>query len=160
MVSIIILWERRRICGPSLTETSLCCAYLYTHKQKESCIDLTCSGALPAETRCVPLVECLLVAWKLLQVEPSNRYVWGFRSSGIWDYVAGAEIHDVSKDHISFIFKAQGVFADSLPKINRKKYVHCHFWNTVCIIDICRSWWTRGLRRGYAATGGTEGCLL
>jgi hypothetical protein len=30
MVSIIILWDHRRICGPSLTETSLCGAYLYT----------------------------------------------------------------------------------------------------------------------------------
>jgi len=29
MVSIIILWDHRRICGPSLTETSLCGAYLY-----------------------------------------------------------------------------------------------------------------------------------
>ena len=28
MVSIIILWDHRRICGPSLTETSLCGAYL------------------------------------------------------------------------------------------------------------------------------------
>jgi hypothetical protein len=28
MVSIIILWDHRRICGPSLTETSLCAAYL------------------------------------------------------------------------------------------------------------------------------------
>jgi hypothetical protein len=27
---IIILWDHRRICGPSLTETSLCGAYLYT----------------------------------------------------------------------------------------------------------------------------------
>ena len=26
---IIILWEHRRICGPSLTETSLCGAYLH-----------------------------------------------------------------------------------------------------------------------------------
>ena len=25
----IILWDHRRICGPSLTETSLCCALLY-----------------------------------------------------------------------------------------------------------------------------------
>jgi len=29
MVSIIILWDHLRICGPSLTETSLCGAYLY-----------------------------------------------------------------------------------------------------------------------------------
>jgi len=29
MVSIIILWDHRRICGSSLTETSLCGAYLY-----------------------------------------------------------------------------------------------------------------------------------
>jgi len=27
--NIIILWDHRRICGPSLTETSLCGAYLY-----------------------------------------------------------------------------------------------------------------------------------
>jgi len=26
---IIILWDHRRICGPSLSETSLCAAYLY-----------------------------------------------------------------------------------------------------------------------------------
>jgi len=26
---IIMLWDHRRICGPSLTETSLCGAYLY-----------------------------------------------------------------------------------------------------------------------------------
>ena len=25
----IIIWDHRRICGPSLTETSLCGAYLY-----------------------------------------------------------------------------------------------------------------------------------
>jgi len=25
---MIILWDHRRICGPSLTETSLCVAYL------------------------------------------------------------------------------------------------------------------------------------
>jgi len=29
MVSIIILWDHRRICGPSLTETSLCGAHQY-----------------------------------------------------------------------------------------------------------------------------------
>jgi hypothetical protein len=28
VVSMIILWDRRRTCGPSLTETSLCGAYL------------------------------------------------------------------------------------------------------------------------------------
>ena len=28
--NIIILWDHRRICGPSLTETSLCGAYLYS----------------------------------------------------------------------------------------------------------------------------------
>jgi len=28
-VYYIILWDHRRICGPSLTETSLCGAYLY-----------------------------------------------------------------------------------------------------------------------------------
>jgi len=27
--NIIILWDHRHICGPSLTETSLCGAYLY-----------------------------------------------------------------------------------------------------------------------------------
>ena len=27
--NIIILWDHRRICGPSLTETSFCGAYLY-----------------------------------------------------------------------------------------------------------------------------------
>jgi len=27
--NIIILWDYRRICGPSLSETSLCGAYLY-----------------------------------------------------------------------------------------------------------------------------------
>jgi len=27
--NILILWDQRRICGPSLTETSLCGAYLY-----------------------------------------------------------------------------------------------------------------------------------
>ena len=27
--NIIILWDNRRVCGPSLTETSLCGAYLY-----------------------------------------------------------------------------------------------------------------------------------
>jgi len=31
MGSIIILWDDRRICGPSLTETSLYRAYLYSH---------------------------------------------------------------------------------------------------------------------------------
>jgi len=29
--NIIILWDHRRICGPSLTETSLCGVYLYLH---------------------------------------------------------------------------------------------------------------------------------
>ena len=28
---IILLWDHRRICGPSLTETSLCGAYLYVY---------------------------------------------------------------------------------------------------------------------------------
>ena len=36
----IILWDRRRICGPSLTETSLCgaylCMYMYVYKKVES----------------------------------------------------------------------------------------------------------------------------
>jgi len=27
--NIIIFWDHRRMCGPSLTETSLCGAYLY-----------------------------------------------------------------------------------------------------------------------------------
>jgi hypothetical protein len=31
MVSIIILWHHCRICGPSLTETSLCGVHLYLH---------------------------------------------------------------------------------------------------------------------------------
>jgi hypothetical protein len=30
--NIIILWDHRRICGPSLTETSLCGAYVYSPK--------------------------------------------------------------------------------------------------------------------------------
>jgi hypothetical protein len=30
---IIILWDHRRICGSSLTETSLCRAYLYLDSQ-------------------------------------------------------------------------------------------------------------------------------
>jgi hypothetical protein len=34
MVSIIILWDHRRIYGPSLTETSLRGAYLYYAGQK------------------------------------------------------------------------------------------------------------------------------
>ena len=29
--NMIILWDHRHICGPSLTETSLCGAYLYTN---------------------------------------------------------------------------------------------------------------------------------
>ena len=29
--NIIILWAHRRICGPSLTETSACCAWLCEH---------------------------------------------------------------------------------------------------------------------------------
>jgi len=33
MVSILILWDHRRICGPSLTETSLCGAWLYSKLQ-------------------------------------------------------------------------------------------------------------------------------
>jgi len=32
MISIIILWDHRRVCGPSLTETSLCGSYLYIYK--------------------------------------------------------------------------------------------------------------------------------
>jgi len=28
--NIKIVWDHRRICGPSLTETSLCGAYLYS----------------------------------------------------------------------------------------------------------------------------------
>jgi hypothetical protein len=31
--NIIVLWEHRRICGTSLTETSLCGAYLYSTDQ-------------------------------------------------------------------------------------------------------------------------------
>ena len=30
LYNVIIVWDHRRICGPSLTETSLCGAYLYT----------------------------------------------------------------------------------------------------------------------------------
>ena len=30
--NIIILWDHRRICGPSLTETSICGAYLYCYQ--------------------------------------------------------------------------------------------------------------------------------
>ena len=33
--TIIILWDHRRICGPSLTETSLCGAYLYSYTSME-----------------------------------------------------------------------------------------------------------------------------
>ena len=33
--NIIILWDHRRICGPSLIETSLCGAYLYSYTSTE-----------------------------------------------------------------------------------------------------------------------------
>ena len=34
---VIILWDHRRICGPSLTETSLCGAYLYSKTPLSQC---------------------------------------------------------------------------------------------------------------------------
>jgi len=45
LVSIIILWDHRRIRGPSLTETSLCGAFLYSVKENWSCskFDFLCS---------------------------------------------------------------------------------------------------------------------
>ena len=36
---IIILWDHRRICDPSLTETSLCCAWLYIMELINNCFD-------------------------------------------------------------------------------------------------------------------------
>ena len=45
-------------------------SYIYTHKQKESCIDCTCSEALLSEPNCFPVVERLIVALRLLQMGP------------------------------------------------------------------------------------------
>jgi hypothetical protein len=39
--NIIILWDHRRICGPSLTETSLCGAYLYSTTNNRNAGNLT-----------------------------------------------------------------------------------------------------------------------
>ena len=38
---IIFLWDHNLICVPSLTETSLCGAYLYTQEAKRSHIEVT-----------------------------------------------------------------------------------------------------------------------
>jgi hypothetical protein len=44
--NIIILWDHRRICCPSLTETSLRGAYLYTHTHTQN----TCSARASIST--------------------------------------------------------------------------------------------------------------
>jgi hypothetical protein len=39
--NFMILWDQRRICGPSLTETPLCDAYLYSWKESRRLMYIT-----------------------------------------------------------------------------------------------------------------------
>jgi len=54
----IILWDHRSICGPSLTETSLCYAYLYLHSGSDSGLK---DEALSGCCRCRCSYRCRLL---------------------------------------------------------------------------------------------------
>ena len=48
-----------------------------------------------------------------LHKEPSEYLLyWGFRCSGIWHFVSGSVVTDVSNEHSAFILKGQAVFLD------------------------------------------------